>query len=104
MAIANEIADGLDEIETDFPATFVFNSTSYDAIAGPESRAVIAGDFGNEMVDSLTLIVRTAQFGEGTQPAERNKITFNGRLYRIETIERAPQGAFKVYRCVRNRS
>jgi len=28
MAINSEIADGLDELEADFPATFVWNSTS----------------------------------------------------------------------------
>ena len=103
MAIANEIADGLTEIEGDFPATFVWNSTSYACIAGAESRAVQAGDFGLENADSLTLVVQTAQFGEGARPAERNKITYNSRLYRIETIEKAPQAAFLVYRCVRNR-
>lgn len=103
MAISSEIADGLTEIEGDFPATFVWNSTSYTCIAGPESRAVSAGDFGLENVDSLTLIVQTAQFGDGGQPAERNKITFNSRLYRIETIDKAPQSAFVIYRCVRNR-
>ena len=39
MAIANEIADGLTEIEGDFPATFVWNSTSYACMLAA-SRAV----------------------------------------------------------------
>ena len=103
MAIANEIADGLTEIEGDFPATFVWNSTSYACIAGAESREVGASEFGLESVDALVLVVQTTQFGDGSQPAERNKITFNSRLYRIETIEKAPQGAFKIYRCARDR-
>ena len=30
-------------LEGDFPATFVWNSTTYTAIAGPESRSVEAG-------------------------------------------------------------
>ena len=30
-------------LEGDFPATFVWNSTTYTAIAGPESRNVEAG-------------------------------------------------------------
>jgi len=33
MAISSEIADGLTELEADFPATFVWNSTSYNNIA-----------------------------------------------------------------------
>ena len=102
MAISSEIADGLTELEGDFPATFVWNSTTYTAIAGPESRSVEAGEFGLEQIDSLTLIVQTDQFGEGNQPAERNLITFNSRKYRIEGIEKAPQNAFVIYRCVRN--
>ena len=46
MAINSEIADGLDELEADFPATFVWNSTSYTCLAGAESRAVGAGRGG----------------------------------------------------------
>ena len=103
MAIANEIADGLTEIEGDFAQTFVWNSTTYVCIAGPESRSVDAGEFGLEQTDSLMLIVQTAQFGEGSQPAERNLINFNSRNYRIEGIEKAPLNAFVIYRCVRNR-
>lgn len=102
MAISSEIADGLTELEGDFPATFVWNSTTYTATAGPESRSVEAGEFGLEQADRLALIVQTAQFGEGGQPAERNLISFNSRKYRIETIEKAPQNAFVIYRCVRN--
>tara|TARA_B100000427_G_C15249787_1_gene481649 strand:+ start:240 stop:557 length:318 start_codon:yes stop_codon:yes gene_type:complete len=102
MGISQEIADGLTEIETDFPATFIWNSTSYKAIAGSESRAVSAGDFGLENVDSLTLIVQLGQFGAGSKPEERNVIIFNSRSYRIEVIEKAPQDAFVVYRCVRD--
>ena len=104
MPISFEIADGLTELETDFPATFVWNSISYTCIAGAESRAVNVGEFGLEQTDTLTLIVQLAQFGSGATPSERNKITFNSRIYRIETIEKAPQSAFVVYRCVRNRS
>ena len=103
MAIDSEIADGLNEIETDFPATFIWTSTSYKCIAGSESRAVSAGDFGLENVDNLTLIVQLGQFGTGTKPNERSKITFNSRNYRIETIDTAPSQAFVVYRCVRSR-
>ena len=77
MAINSEIADGLDELEADFPATFVWNSTSYTCLAGAESRAVSAGEFGLEPMDSLTLVVQLDQFGSGAKPAERNKITFN---------------------------
>ena len=103
MAIASEIADGLTEIETDFPAPFIWNSTTYKCIAGGESRAVSPGDFGLEQMDSLTLIVQLAQFGSGSKPEERNKIIFNSRNYRIETIDKAPQDAFVVYRCERSR-
>ena len=87
MAISSEIADGLTELK-ETSATFVWNSTTYTTIAGPESRSVEAGEFGLEQIDSLTLIVQTDQFGEGGQPAERNLITFNSRSYRIESIER----------------
>ena len=103
MASSSEIADGLTEMETEFGNTFVWNSTTYKCIAGAESRAVDAGDFGLEQVDSLTLVVQLGQFGSGAKPAERNTITFNSRGYRIETIDKAPQGAFVVYRCVRSR-
>ena len=44
MGISTEIADGLTEMEADFPATFVWNSTSYKCLAGPESRHVGAGE------------------------------------------------------------
>ena len=50
MAINSEIADGLDELEADFPATFVWNSASYTCLAGAESRAVSAGEFGLEPI------------------------------------------------------
>ena len=103
MAINSEIADGLDELEADFPATFVWNSTSYDCLAGAESRAVAAGEFGLEQMDELTLVVQLDQFGSGAKPVERNKLTFNSRSYRIETIEKAPQDAFVIYRCERSR-
>lgn len=102
MAIASEIADGLTEIRADFPQTFVWNSTTYDCIAGPESRSVEAGEFGLEQIDSLILIVETAQFGEGGQPAERNLVNYNSRNYRIEAIDKAPLNAFVIYRCVKN--
>jgi hypothetical protein len=45
MAINSEIADGLTEMEADFPATFVWNSKSYTCLAGAESRSVGAGEF-----------------------------------------------------------
>jgi len=103
MSIATEIADGLDEMEADFPATFVWNSTTYDCLAGGERRDVTAGEWGLEQDDSLSLIVQLAQFGTGAKPGERQKITFNSRGYRIETIEKAPQAAFVVYRCVKTK-
>lgn len=103
MSIATEIADGLTELEADFPATFVWNSTSYKCLAGSESREVTAAEWGLEQEDSLSLIVQLAQFGTGAKPAERQQITFNSRSYRIETIEKAPQDAFVIYRCVRDR-
>ena len=103
MPISSEIADGLTEMQTDFPATFVWNSTTYTCLAGAESRSVDAGEFGLEQMDSLSLIVKTQQFGEGGQPVERNKITFNTREYRIEAIDKAPFSAFLIYRCVRDR-
>ncbi|SVB57823.1 uncharacterized protein METZ01_LOCUS210677, partial [marine metagenome] len=43
MAINSEIADGLTELEADFPATFVWNSTCYTCLADAESRAVSVG-------------------------------------------------------------
>lgn len=103
MSIAAEIADGLTELEGDFPATFVWNSTTYTCLAGGESRSVMAGEFGLEQNDELSLIVQLAQFGSGSKPDERNSITFNSRTYRIETIDKAPQDAFVVYRCTRSR-
>ena len=66
MAINSEIADGLTELEADFPATFVWNSTSYTCLAGAESRSVGAGEFGLEPMDELTLVVQLAQFGSGS--------------------------------------
>jgi len=103
MALSSEIADGLTELETDFSATFIWNSTSYKCIAGAESRSVDAGSFGLENVDSLTLIVQLDQFGETGSPEERNSITYNSRSYRVETIDKAPNEAFVIYRCVRSR-
>lgn len=104
MAISSEIADGLTELEGDFPATFVWNSTSYTCIASAETRTVDVGEFGLEAEATLQLIVRLGQFGGGATPSERNKITFNSRIYRIEAIEKAPQNAFVIYRCTRSRS
>ncbi len=103
MAINNELADGLDEIESDFPSTFIWNSTAYKGIAGSESRAVAAGEYGLQQIDSLTLLVQMAQFGEGSRPQERHPIIFNSRTYRIEGIEKSPQDAFQVFRCERTR-
>lgn len=103
MSIADEIADGLDELEADFPASFVWNSTSYDCLAGSESRSVGAGEFGLEQEDSLALVVQLSQFGVGSTPEERNSITFNSRTYRIEAIDKAPNEAFVIYQCSRNR-
>ncbi len=62
MAINSEIADGLDELEADFLATFVWNSTSCDCLVGAESRSVGAGEFGLEPLAELTLVVQLAQF------------------------------------------
>ena len=103
MAISSEIADGLTELDADFPASFVWNSTSYTCLAGSESRQVGAGEFGLEPTDELTLIVQLDQFGTGSKPAERHLVTFNSRSYRIETIEKAPQDAFVIYHLERNR-
>tara|TARA_Y100000310_G_scaffold341264_1_gene439881 strand:- start:1339 stop:1650 length:312 start_codon:yes stop_codon:yes gene_type:complete len=103
MAIADEIADGLSELETDFPATFVWQTTTYDAIASGESRNVTSGEFGLEQDDELSLVVRLAQFGTGTKPTQRARLTYNGRYYRIEEIIKAPNEAFVIYRCIRNR-
>ena len=91
------------ELELDFPATFVWNSTTYKCLAGAESRAVSAGSFGLEQDDRLDLIVQLAQFGTGSKPAQRNSITFNSRTYKIESIDKAPQEAFVIYRCERSR-
>ena len=100
MSIQNEIADGLSEMEADFPATFVWDSTTYTCLAGSESRSVGAGEWGLEQEDDVTLIVQLAQFGSGAKPSERHKIVFNSRAYRIESIDKAPQDAFVIYRCM----
>ena len=103
MAIADEIADGLTEMEADFPATFVWNSTSYKAVVSGETRAVDAGEFGLVNDDELTLVVQLAQFGSGSKPSQRDKIVFNSRNYRIESIDKAPANGFSVYHCARSR-
>jgi hypothetical protein len=103
MSIATEIADGLTELEADFPATFVWNSTTYKCLAGSETRAAERSEFGLEADDELTLIVQLAQFGSGTKPSQRNIINFNSRNYNITSIEKAPQDAFVVYRLETNR-
>lgn len=103
MSIATEIADGLTEMEADFPATFVWNSTSYDCLAGAEAREAARTEYGLESDDDLTLIVQLAQFGVGTKPSERNPITFNSRAYIITSIDKAPQNAFVIYRCESSR-
>ena len=98
MAIADEIADGLSELETDFPATFIWAGSTWDCLAGSEQRGFDTTSFGLEATDSLTLIVQLAQFGTGEKPYERDKVNFNSRDYSIESIEKAPQDAFVVYR------
>lgn len=103
MSIATEIADGLTEMEADFPATFVWNSTTYKCLAGSETRAGGRSEFGLEADDDLSLIVQLAQFGSGTKPSQRNIIIFNSRNYNITSIEKAPQDAFVVYRLETNR-
>ena len=103
MSIATEIADGLDELETDFPATFVWLSNSYTCLAGSESRSAARTEFGLEAEDDLSLIVQLSQFGEGATPVERQKITFNNRDYNITSIEKAPQAAFVILRLENNR-
>ena len=52
-----------------------------------------SGFGGIDIDDSLTLIVRPNELG-AARPRPRESVTYNGRPYQIETIERAPQNAF----------
>ena len=102
MAANDEIADGLAELEAEFPATFVWNSATYTAVVSGETRSTNLGEFGMENDDELALIVRLGQFGTGSRPSQRELIIFNSRNYRIESIDKAPANAFVIYRCTRD--
>lgn len=103
MSIQTEIADGLLELEADFPDTFVWNSTTYACLVGTEERDILAGAYGAEAGDSVTLIVRLSQFGSGTKPQAKERVVFNSRNYTIDGIDKAPNEAFAVYHCEQNR-
>jgi hypothetical protein len=47
MAITSEIGDGLTEMETDFPAIFIWNQKGNMCLAGVEER-VISTAFGRQ--------------------------------------------------------
>jgi len=103
MSIQTEIADGLLELEADFPDTFVWNSTTYACLVSTEERDILAGAYGAEAGDSVSLIVRLDQFGSGTKPQAKERIVFNTRNYSIGGIDKAPNEAFAVYRCEQTR-
>jgi len=104
MPANQEIADGLSELESEFPATFIWDNQQWTCLASSESRSVDGTEFGFEASDELSLIVRLEQFGTGSRPAQRSTIIYNSRNYRINTIEKAINEAFVIYRLIRNRN
>jgi hypothetical protein len=93
MSFASEVQDALTEAEGRLEVTFIYDTTQYPAIASNERRSMNSGFGGLEVEDVLTLIVRPNALGVAN-PKPREKITYNGRPYSIESIERAPQNAF----------
>jgi len=103
MTIQNELADGLVELEADFPDTFIWDATSYKCLVSSESRNIVDSAFGAEADDMVVIIVRLELFGEGAKPIAKERLTFNNRIYTITGIDKAPNEAFAVYHCEQQR-
>ena len=97
MSFVSEIREALAEAEGTTSVTFIYDNTTYSAIASNETRSLDGGFAGLEIEDSVTLIIRPDSIA--VMPRPREKITYNGRLYEIQSIEKAPADAFFKFIC-----
>lgn len=100
MALPDQFADDIAEIEGDVPAVMTWNGNTYSCTVGSRAgRAEMSGLAGyREGVDQVAL-VRRALF-DGTLPALRDTLTIDvdaGATYQIMRFEKDEMGGLTLY-------
>lgn len=87
MALPDELAADLAELETEIPATFTWNGAAYPCTRGSVRRSKALGSGGFSLDADLILYVRTAHFADvASRPQLKQKLTFEDRDFRLEEI------------------
>lgn len=93
MALADEIAADIAELEEENGATFTWNGSNYPCVNGSTRRrkGLDSGGFGLDA--DLVLFVRSEHFAEvASRPQLKQAVTFESRSYRIEEVN-VPAGS-----------
>lgn len=100
MTLAQEIVDGLTEMETDLGSGAVFTFLGQDYACVPsvnEFKRVL--DTGGFVIDKLLTLSVQLQDANGndvfpTLPVAQQIVTYNGENFRIENTKKHPTGAY----------
>lgn len=102
MAITDDIADGLEEIEADIPLTFTWEGFTLPCTAGSGVFSKTLGQGGWATDSNRTINVRLAVFTTAQRPSRKETLVFSGDglTYRIDDIENPPGNPFMVLKLI----
>lgn len=101
MSLRETIISDLESIATDLEnPVFTYNGEDYECVnSGNGSKSLLEmGGFSTEA--DLVLNVRKELFTDDIYPVSQNKLTFNSKTYRIDTVRHDATGAFLRLMCV----
>lgn len=98
MSVLDEFNAGLKECEATLPQVITWNSKDYPILPGSAVRGKDLGAGGFKLRADLKFIARRDVFPE-PGPQLKQRITYLGDDYRIDTMEKMPGDKFLRFEC-----
>lgn len=98
MSVFNEFSAGLKECEETLPQRVTWNGAEYPILAGSAVRGKDLGAGGFKLRADLRFLARTGVFPD-PGPQVKQKVTYLGDEYRIDTMEKIPGQPYLRFEC-----
>ena len=96
--LADFIFDGLLDLESATEAVITWNGSDYPITPSSAVRGKDLGEGGFRLRSDMSFVVRPGVFPD-PGPQLKQRVTYQGDEYRIDTIEKIPGMAFWRYEC-----
>lgn len=92
------LSAGLEQLEADIPVTITWQGAAYPVVPTSAVRGKDLGAGGFKLRSDFSFVARPESFTEGL-PQLKQRISYLGDEYRIDSIEKTPGEAFLRFEC-----